>query len=194
MTSSLPAEPWQHQRAVLAPLVRVVEEAAGDEPWSLIGAASVRLQGADVDSENLEFVASEAVLHALAEMLDVDARWDHGPHLAAERLHFMRDGVPVFIFGDPTFHGSYDRISPREIPSLWDARTRVECDGTEVFCSPLEWELLIAVILGAEARIAVLRDHLRQDGFDGRLMTRLLREGHAAPATEEAVWAAMERD
>ncbi len=194
MTSPPPPDRWQHQRAVLTPLVRVVEEAAGDEPWSLIGAASVRLQGADVESENLEFVASSSVLRALAEMLDIDAHWDRGPHLAAERLHFMRDGVPVFIFGDPTFHGSYDRISPREIPSLWDARTRVECDGVDVLCSPLEWELLLAVLLGAEARVAVLREHLRENGFDGRLMTRLLREGHAAPATEEAVWAAVERD
>ena len=66
MTSPPPPDPWQHQRTVLAPLVRVVEEAAGDEPWSLIGAASVRLQGADVESENLEFVASAAVLRALA--------------------------------------------------------------------------------------------------------------------------------
>jgi hypothetical protein len=177
---------------VLVPLVHVVQEAAGDEQWALVGAASVRLQGVDAASQNLEFVASEQVIRELAEMLDVSPQWDRGPHVAAERLHFMRDGVPVFVFGDPVFHGSYDSISPREIPSLWDARARVDCDGVTVLCTPLEWELLLAVILGGEARVAVLREHLHTNGFDGRLLTRLLREGHAAPATEEAVWAVVE--
>ena len=33
-----------------------------------------------------------------------------------------------------------------------------------------------------------LRSHMRTAGFDNRLLTRLVREGHVASATEEAVW------
>jgi hypothetical protein len=63
-----------------------------------------------------------------------------------------------------------------------------------VLVTPLEWELLLAVILGAAARLSALREQLRDASYDGRLLTRLLREGRVQPATEEAVWAALELD
>lgn len=179
--------------AVLGPLVRVIEEAAGDEPWALIGAASCRLQGADAASPNLEFMTTEPVLRSLAEMLDIDAVWSRGAHLSAERLHFTRDQVPVFVFANPVFHGRYDALSPVEIPSLWDARVRVEAGGISVLATPAEWELLLAVVVGADARVEALSAHLRNNSYDGRLLTRLLREGHVQPATEESVWAVLEQ-
>ena len=174
--------------------MRVIEEAAADEPWALIGAAACQLQGVQAASPNLEVMTSEAALHTLGEMLGIDAAWQRGERLAAERLHFMRDGVPVFIFANPTFHGSYDALSPAEIPSLWDARVRIELDGVNVIVTPLEWELLLAVVLSAEERTSALVEAMNERPADGRLMTRLLREGHVEPATEELVWAAIEGD
>ncbi|MEE8422080.1 MAG: hypothetical protein V3S31_04810 [Dehalococcoidia bacterium] len=177
---------------MLGPLVRVFEEATDDEPWALIGAGACNLQGVDAPSPNLEFMTTDPALRTLAEMLDVDASWQRGARLAAERLHFIRESVPVFVFANPTFHGRYDAISPTEIPSLWDALVRVELDGVAVLATPLEWELLIAVVLGASERLASLRACLSRRPPDGRLLTRLLREGRVEPATEEAVWAAVE--
>jgi hypothetical protein len=81
-----------------------------------------------------------------------------------------------------------------EIPSLWDARVRIEVEGTHVLVTPLEWELLLAVVLESSPRVAALRARMRSHGFDNRLLTRLLREGHVESATEEAVWAVLERD
>ena len=80
-----------------------------------------------------------------------------------------------------------------DIPSLWDARRRIEVDGTNVLVMPLEWELLLAVLLDSSTRVEALRTLMRENGFDGRLLTRLLREGHVQPATEEAVWQQLEQ-
>jgi hypothetical protein len=181
------------QDAVLGPLVRVVEEAVAGQRWALVGAAACRLQGTEADSPNLEFITTGVGLATLAEMLDMPSEWGRGTHLAAQRLHFMRGQVPVFVFGDPVFHGRYESLAPLDIPSLWDARQRLElASGGHVLTTPLEWELLLAVVLDAPARIEVLRARMRDAGFDGRLLTRLLREGHVAAATEEAVWKHLE--
>lgn len=186
-------DPEAMQDAVLGPLVRVVEEAAGDQRWALIGAAACRLQGVSgTPSPNLEFITGEPALHTLGEMLDVPSEWGRGANLAAQRLHFMRGRVPVFVFGNPVFHGRYDSLVPMEVPSLWDARARLEVPGGHVLVTPLEWELLLAVVLEFAPRIDALRRHLRAAGFDNRLLTRLLREGHVAAATEEAVWKQLE--
>ena len=193
MTRDPGLTPESAQEEVLGPLVRVIEEAASDAPWALIGASALRLQGVPAHSPNLEFMTSEAVLTTLGEMLNVPADWGQGAHLAANRLHFMRHGVPVFVFGDPIFHGPYDSLAPREIPSLWDARARIEVNGVGVLCTPLEWELVLAVVLAANARVDGLRDRMLADGYDSRLIVRLLREGRVAAHTEEAVWAILER-
>ncbi|MPZ99513.1 MAG: hypothetical protein GEU80_09305 [Dehalococcoidia bacterium] len=187
-------DPEAAQESVLGPLVRVIEEAADDALWALIGSASVRLQGVDAPSPNLEFMTTERVLETLGEMLDLPAAWGRGAHLASRRLHFMRHGCPVFVFGEPVFHGPYESLSPREIPSLWDARVRVERAGVGVLCTPLEWELVLAVVLGSEARVTLLGQRMRDQGYDSRLIVRLLREGHVAPETEDSVWAILERE
>ena len=189
----LQPDPDEVQDAVLGPLVRVIEEAASDDPWALVGAAALRLQRVDAGSPNLEFITSESVLETLAEMLDVRSAWGRGAHLASQRLHFLRYGIPVFVFGDPVFHGPYESLAPREVPSLWDARTRVSIGGVGVLCTPLEWELVLAVVLGAGSRIDALREAMRVRGYDSRLLVRLLRESRVAHETEEAVWAVLER-
>lgn len=181
------------QDAVLGPLVRVVEEAASDDRWALVGAASCRLQGAHTPSPNLEFITSSPALQTLGEMLDMPSTWGRGAYLAAQRLHFMRGRVPVFVFANPVFHGRYESLSPMEVPSLWDARAHIEVDGATVLATPLEWELLLAVVLDTQPRVEALRTCMRANGFDGRLLTRLLREGHVQSATEDAVWAVLER-
>lgn len=182
------------QDEVLGPLVRVVEEAAGNDPWALIGAASCRLQRVEASSPNLEFMTTEPALHTLADMLDVPPTWGRGTHLAAQRLHFMRGRVPVFVFANPTFHGRYESLTPMEVPSLWDARLRIVVEAASVLVTPREWELLLAVVLGADARGEALGECMRRLGYDGRLLTRLLRESHVEKATEEAVWDVLERD
>ena len=186
-------DPVSHQNQVLGPLVRVIEEAASDAPWALIGATAIRLQGVEAHSPNLEFISTEPAIIALGEMLGIPSDWGQGRHLAANRLHFMRHDVPVFVFGDPVFHGSYESLSPRDSPSLWDARVRVEVNNTGVLCTPLEWELILAVCLGAQDRIHALRTRMLTAGYDTRLVVRLLREGRVEQATEEAVWAVLER-
>jgi hypothetical protein len=182
------------QNEVLGPLVRVIEEAADDAPWALIGGSGLRLQQAPVESPNLEFIASAGTVEALAGMLQLQTRWDRGDRLAATRIHFLRHGIPVFVFADPVFHGRYDSVKPMEIPSLWDARVRVPCGSVQVLCTPPEWELMLAVVLGIGERIEQLRQHLRTQGFDSRLVVRLLREGRVDRETEEAVWSVLERD
>jgi hypothetical protein len=158
----------------------------------LIGAAALRLQGVAAASPNLEFMTSESAVRALAAMLDVEAEWGRGAHLASQRLHFLRHGAPVFVFGDPIFHGPYESLAPREVPSLWDARVRIEVAGVGVLCTPLEWELVLAVVLGGSGRITALGTHMREVGCDSRLIVRLLRESRVAHETEEAVWAVLE--
>ncbi len=178
---------------MLGPFARVLQEGAGDDPWALIGAASLCMQGIDATAENLEFITTEATLHAMAGMLDVTPTWGRGAHLAAERLHFTRHEVPIFVFASPVFHGRYDSLTPLEVPSLWDARLRIDIDGGAVPVTPLEWELLLAVVLDVTARVESLRQRAKEQGFDNRLLTRLMREGHVDSKTEEAVWGALEQ-
>lgn len=179
--------------AVLGPLVRVIEEAAGEQPWALVGASALQLQGIDTSAPNLEFVTTDAALTQLAEMLDVPVTWQRGAYVAAARLQFMRSRVPVFVHGSPTFHGAYVSLTPIDIPALWDARTQVELNGTVVLATPLEWELLLAVVLGNDERASAIGDHLLLHSHDGRLLIRLMREGHVGAETEEAVWKLLER-
>lgn len=187
-----PIDPLTLVHEVLDPLVRVVEEAAADDRWALVGAAACRLQGAEAASPNLEFITTHRALDTLAEMLDLDVDYGRGPRLAANRLSFMRYQVPIFVFSDPVFHGNYDTLRPLEIPSLWDARVRVDHEGATVLATPLEWELLLGVVLGATSRVREVGSRLRERGADGRLLTRLMREGHVKASTEEAVWAVLE--
>ena len=105
----------------------------------------------------------------------------------------MRHGIPVFVFANPVFHGRYDSLKPMEIPSLWDARVPVACGSVQVLCTPPEWELLLAVVLGIGERIDQLGRHLRDRGFDSRLVVRLLREGRVDRETEDSVWSVLER-
>ena len=56
---------------VVGPLVRVIEEAADEERWALVGAAACRAQGCNAPSQNLEFVTTVSAVRALAEMLDL---------------------------------------------------------------------------------------------------------------------------
>ena len=181
------------QDEVLGPLVRVLEEAADDAPWALIGGSGLRLQRAPVESPNLEFMAPTATVEALAGMLQLATRWESGQHLAATRLHFLRHGIPIFVFADPVFQGRYDSLKPMEIPSLLDARVPTACGSVQVLCTPPEWELLLAVVLGIGARVDQLRRYLREHGFDSRLIVRLLREGRVDRETEDAVWSVLER-
>jgi hypothetical protein len=182
------------QDEVLGPLVRVIEEAADDAPWALIGGSGLRLQRTPIESPNLEFMAAAETVEALSGMLQLEARWDRGERLAATRLHFLRHGIPVFVFAEPVFHGRYDSLRPMEIPSLWDARVAVNCGSVQVLCTPPEWELLLAVVLGIGERVDRLCGHLRTRGFDSRLIVRLLREGRVDRETEDAVWSVLERD
>ena len=179
--------------AVLGTLVRVIEEAAGDQPWALVGASALQLQGIDTPAPNLEFATTDAALRQLADMLDVPVTWQRGAHVAAARLQFMRSRVPVFVHGSPTFHGAYVSLSPIDIPSLWDARAQVDVNGAIVLATPVEWELLLAVVLGNPERATAIGNHLRAQGHDGRLLIRLMREGHVGTETEEAVWKHLER-
>ena len=177
------------QEAELGPLVRIVEEACGDQPWALVGAAAVRLHGVPGPAPNLEFVTNDAALRALAEMLNLDVTWERGAHVAAARLRFLRGRAPVFVHANPTFHGTYDALTPLEIPSLWDARAPLNAGGAVVLATPLEWELLLAVVLGNGPRAEAIADRFAATGAcDGRLLTRLMREGRVEGETEEAVW------
>lgn len=177
---------------MLGPLVRVIEEAAGGAPWALIGATALALRDIDARSPNLEFMVGGETLASLAQMLGVSSKWGRGAYVAADRLHFVRHGVPVFVFSRPTFHGRYESLSPFDIPSLWDAREVVEVGGVGVPVLPLEWELILAVVLEQRSRVEMLQGHFAEHGFENRLLTRLLREGRVEKDTEEAVWAVLE--
>lgn len=179
--------------ALIPPLVRVIEEAAPDAPWALIGAAALRLQGVEADSPNLEFITSAGAVEDLGEMLSIEPQWGQGHRLPGKRLHFLRHGVPVFIFADPVFYGVYDRLAPRDIPALWDALVTVEVGECEVRCTPLEWEFVLAVVLGLRSRVRQLHEVLDERGYDSRLIVRLLREGRCGSSTEEAVWEVLEQ-
>lgn len=182
------------QHAVLGPLVRIIEEAADEEPWALIGAAAAQLQGVAVSATNIEFITTDPAIRTLAGMLGVDASWERGARLAASRLKFQRGPVPVFVHANPTFHGAYDTLTPLEIPSLWGARTQIAFEGATVLATPVEWELLLAVVLGNASRSEAIRDYIARSGeLDNRLLTRLMREGHVEHDTEEAVWALIGR-
>ena len=178
---------------MLGPLVRVLEEAADEQPWALVGAAAIHLQGVDAASSNLEFVTTDPAMHQLAEMLDIPTTWQRGAHVAAARLQFLCNEVPVFVHGSPTFHGAYVSLTPTEIPALWGARVSVAVDGARMLATPLEWELLLAVVLSNTARAEAMGAHLREHDHNGRLLTRLMREGHVGPDTEEAVWTLLEQ-
>lgn len=185
--------PGGQDAALIAPLVRVIEEVAPDAPWALIGAAALRLQKVEATSPNLEFITTDAAVDDLGEMLGIEAEWGQGQRLPGKRLHFMRHDVPVFVFADPVFHGVYDRLAPRDIPALWDALVPIEVGECEVRCTPLEWEFVLAVVLGLSARVDQLRDALTERGYDSRLVVRLLREGRCGSSTEDAVWEVLER-
>ena len=190
MTNDLPSSA---QDAALGSVARLIEEAADRSPWALVGSAALRLQGVATDAQNLDFITSSDVATTLSQVLGIEPGWNQGPHLASGSLRFLRHGVPVFVLADPVFHGPYETLKPMEIPSFWDARIHRHSPADGVPCSTTEWELVLAVVTGARDRSDLLGRHLRTEGFDSRLVVRLLREGRVERETEEAVWSILER-
>ena len=109
MTIHEPPRLDAEQDAALAGAVREIEEAAGGQPWALVGAAAVRLQGIEEPSPRLvlEFVTTEQALRDLAAMLQAEVGWGRGEYVAAPRVRYERGAAAVFVHGNPTFHGAY---------------------------------------------------------------------------------------
>ena len=180
------------QQAVLGPLVRVIEEAADEQPWALGGAAG------DPPTRRARDLQQPRVRH--------DRRGRPRPGGDARRLHHLgarrpRRGCPLAVPARPSA-GLRPRqphlprrlrlaLPARDPLALGRPRTRRGRRRQRALDTP-RVELLLAVVLGNEERVeAHQRAHARTR-HDGRLLTRLLREGRVEGDTEEAVWAVIE--
>ena len=130
----------------------------------------------------------------LAEMLDVSVTWQRGAYVAAARLQFMRRRVPVFVHGSPDVPRRV-RLAQPDRHSLALGRARAMSPSTARLCSRprLSGSCCSPWCSGTSRAQTAIGDHLRTHGHDGRLLIRIMREGHVGTETEEAVWKHLER-
>ena len=183
----------QTHKMVLRTLASVIEEAT-QEPtdWALIGSSSLQLQGINIESNTIEFMTTKNIASIISDILGAEIKESQNSPIKGSRLHLEREGISIYIFGDPQFEGEDENFQPVKIPSIWTGLNNGSLDGHQIPCSPPEWELILAIALNATNRINEIQQYLSEFGYDSRLVVRLLREGHASVATENIIWSLLE--
>tara|TARA_B100000029_G_scaffold472734_1_gene513506 strand:- start:2269 stop:2847 length:579 start_codon:yes stop_codon:yes gene_type:complete len=160
--------------------------------WAVNGSTSLELQDIPCPTDNTEIITRRDIIKLLNEptsqFIESMAKNISSPAtllLSTDRYNFT-------IHGDPIIYGRYDSLKPTQIPALWDALVSVHCEDTTALCTPIEWELLVAILTEKEDFIDLLKKTLNRRGYDSRLVVRLLREGRVEPETEDNVWKILE--
>ena len=177
------------------PLKRIIKEIHRIDDhalWAVNGKISLQLQDVPCDADNTEITTRRDILKLLKDPSNQFIKSIKENISSPTAIQLSSNGHNFTIHGDPTIYGRYDSIKPTQIPSLWDALVSVHCESIIVLCTPIEWELLVAILTEKRESIDLLKKILSRRGYDSRLVVRLLREGRVDQETEENVWKTLE--
>lgn len=178
---------------VLTMLIKEILSIDDHALWSVSGLTSLELQDIPCKADNIEITTRRDIVKSLNKasnkLINTSiVKNNNSPNT----LQLNTKGNKITIHGDPIIYGRYDSLKPTQIPSLWDALVSVHCNDTTALCTPIEWELLVAILTEKEDLIDLLKKTLNRRGYDGRLVVRLLREGRVDQETEDSVWKTLE--
>jgi len=160
--------------------------------WAVSGMTSLELQDVPSNTNDTEITTRKDIVKLLDQTSNKFVKSIVKNSSSPVTIQLNTNKHNFTIHGDPIIHGRYDSLKPTQIPSLWDALVSVHCNDVTALCTPLEWELLVAILTGKDDLIDLLKNILRRRGYDGRLVVRLLREGRVDQETEETVWKILE--
>lgn len=160
--------------------------------WTVSGMASLELQDVPCNPNSTEITTRKDIVKLLDKTSNKFVKSIVKNSSTPMTIQFSTNEHNLVVHGDPIIHGRYDSLKPTQIPSLWDALVSVHCNDTTALCTPIEWELLVAILTEKEDLIDLLKNILKRRGYDGRLVVRLLREGRVDQETEETVWKILE--
>ncbi|RLC73203.1 MAG: ribonuclease III [Chloroflexi bacterium] len=174
------------RRALLVVLDRL---AGRDVTWALTGSAALLLNGVQVEAHDLDLTTDQAgvqaVADALAEFVVTPAGWWETDELASQFARLQVGGVQVDVVGRPFVikrPGGAVAIRP------WAIRHEIDFEGRKLPIIPLEAELIAYAMMGREAKVQLIADHLRTHGYDEGLLRELIADQDLPEETSRKLW------
>ena len=184
--NAAPQLPDDLRRALLVVLDRLAER---DITWALTGSAALLLNGVQVEAHDLDLTTDQAgvqaIADALAEFVVTPAGWWETDELASQFARLQVEGVQVDVVGRPFVikrPGGAVAIRP------WAIRHEIDFEGRKLPIIPLEAELIAYAMMGREAKVQLIADHLRTHGYDGELLGELIAGQDLPEETGRKLW------
>ncbi|MCR4406312.1 MAG: ribonuclease III [Anaerolineae bacterium] len=184
LTSSLPDD---LRRALHFVLDRLTEL---EIPWALSGSAALLLNGVQVAVHDLDLTTDEsgvqAIANALAEFIVTPAGWWETEKFASQFARLQVEGVQVDVVGRP-----FIIKRPEGVVAIqaWSIHDEIDFEGRKLPVIPLEAQLIAYAMMGREAKVQLIVNHLRTRGFNQELWRELIAGQNLPPDTVQELGA-----
>ena len=168
----------------------VLDRLAGrDIAWALSGSAALLLNGVQVEVHDLDLTTDEmgvqAIADALAEFVVTPVGWWETDKLASQFARLQVEGVQVDVVGRPFI---IKRPEGTVAIRPWSVRHEINFEGRKLPIIPLEAELIAYAMMGREAKVQLIADHLRTHGYDEELLHELIADQDLPEDVIQRLW------
>jgi len=127
----------------------------------------------------------QAIADALAEFVVTPVGWWETDKLASQFARLQVDGVQVDVIGRPFI---IKRPEGTVAIRPWAIRHEIDFEGRKLPIIPLEAELIAYAMMGREAKVQLIADHLRTHGYDEGLLRELIADQDLPEETSRKLW------
>jgi ribonuclease-3 len=181
-----PRLPDDLRRALLVVLDRLSER---DIAWALTGSAALVLNGVQVKAHDLDLTTDEAGVQAIADVLAefvvTPVGWWETDEMASQFARLQVEGVQVDVIGRPF---AIKRPDGAVFIRPWSIRNEVSIEGRRLPIIPLEAELISYAMMGREAKVELIADHLGIHGYDEGLLRELIADQDLPEDVVRRLW------
>lgn len=168
----------------------VLDRLAGqDIAWALAGSAALLLNGVQVEAHDLDLTTDEsgvrAIADVLAEFVVTPVGWWETDEMASQFARLQVDGVQVDVIGRPFI---VKRAEGTVAIRPWSIRHELDFEGRKLPIIPLEAALIAYAMMGREAKVQLIADHLRIHGYDEGLLRKLIAEQDLPEDAIQRLW------
>jgi ribonuclease-3 len=173
-------------RALLVVLDRLVGR---DIAWALAGSAALLLNGMWVEAHDLDLTTDEtgvqSIADALAEFIVTPVGWWETDQMASQVTRLQVESVQVEVIGRPFIvKRSEGAVAIRP----WSIRHEIDFEGRKLPVIPLEAALISYEMMGREAKVQLIADHLRAHDYDEGLLRDLIAEQDLPEDMARRLW------
>ncbi len=176
---------WKLPRRTRLSLLELLPHLKGIHRWALAGSTASALQGIPLTPQDIDIITDRKGARLLSIQLKKftvsPLRWGESEHFASLLAQFKLEGAKVEVIGDLRVKGDrgYLRFN------LWPFVREIPFAGQKVYVVPLEWQLLVNLIVGKRGRAETIAFHLRSEGYNQALVGKILRSRALSRAIKE---------